>query len=73
MVRHGRLIFITTDMPLLRLGMKPPGKHCGSHHASERQQRGLDLRHVAALKQVIGLKDVVRLQAVLGDGLDEIG
>lgn len=43
-----------------------------THHASECEQRRLDLCHVAVLKQVVGLKDVVRLQAVLCDGFDEV-
>ena len=51
--------------------MKPSGIHSGSHHASERQQCGLDLRHVAALKQIVGLKYIMRLQAVHGDGFGE--
>lgn len=53
--------------------VKPPRKHPRSHHARECQQRGLDLGHVAALKQIVGLKYVMRLQAVEGDGLDEVG
>lgn len=43
-----------------------------AHHASQREQRGLDLGHVSVFKQVIGLKDVARLQAIGQDGFDEI-
>lgn len=41
-------------------------------HASQREQRGLDLGHVSVFKQVIGLEDVARLQAICQDGFDEI-
>lgn len=44
-----------------------------THHVGERQQRRLHLRHVAILKQVVGFKDVVGLQAVGNDGADEVG
>ena len=46
---------------------------CVSHHACQGQQCGLDLGHVATLKQVVGLKDVVGFQTVHGDGFDEVG
>lgn len=43
-----------------------------THHASEGEQRRLDLRHVAVLKQVVGFKVVVRLQAKVRGGFDEV-
>lgn len=43
-----------------------------THHAGEGQQCCLDLRHVAVLKQVIGLEDVMGFQAVGCDGFDEV-
>lgn len=43
-----------------------------AHHAGQREQRGLDLGHVSVFKEVIGLEDVARLQAVGQDGFDEI-
>lgn len=43
-----------------------------THHASKREERRLDLSHVAVLKQVVGLKDVVRLETIDRDGFDEV-
>lgn len=43
-----------------------------AHHAGQREQRGLDLGHVSVFKEVIGLEDVTRLQAIGQDGFDEI-
>lgn len=43
-----------------------------THHASEREERRLDLCHVAMLKQVVGFEDVMRLQAICPDGFDEV-
>lgn len=43
-----------------------------THHASEREQCCLDLRHVSVLKQVVGLEGVVRLQTVLCGGFAEV-
>lgn len=43
-----------------------------THHASEREERRLDLSHVAVLEQVVGLKDVVRFEAIDCDGFDEV-
>lgn len=43
-----------------------------THHACERKERGLDLSHVAVLKQVVGLKDIVRFETIGGDGFDEV-
>lgn len=45
---------------------------CKTHHAGECEQRCLDLRHVAVLKQVVGFEDVMRLQAIHCDGFDEV-
>lgn len=44
-----------------------------SHHASKCKQRCLDLRHVPILKQVVGFEDIMGLQAVRGDGFNEVG
>lgn len=49
------------------------GRIATTHHVSERQQGRLHLRHVAILKQVVGFKDVMGLQAVGDDGADEVG
>lgn len=46
--------------------------HACTHHAGQCQERGLHLRVVRVLEQVVGLEDVVGLHPVLGDGLDEI-
>ncbi len=43
-----------------------------THHAGQCEQRGLHLSHVPIFKQIIGLKDVIGLQAVGQDGFDEI-
>lgn len=43
-----------------------------THHASERKECRLDLSHVAALKQVVGLKDVVRFETVGCEGFDKV-
>lgn len=43
-----------------------------THHASKRKERGLDLRHVAILKQVVGLEDVVGFEAIGCEGFDEV-
>ena len=43
-----------------------------THHAGQCEQCGLDLSHVPIFKQVIGLKDVIGLQAIGQDGFDEI-
>ena len=43
-----------------------------THHASQCEQRRLHLRHVAGLKQVVGLEEVMRLQLVHSDGFDEV-
>ena len=42
-----------------------------THHASQGQKGGLHLRVVGVLEQVVGLKDIVGLHPVLGDGLDD--
>lgn len=46
--------------------------HCRPHHSSQSDECALDLSVVDILKQIVGLKDVVWLQAVLRDGTDEI-
>lgn len=43
-----------------------------THHVSEREERRLDLCHVAILKQVVGFEDVMRLEAICCDGFDEV-
>lgn len=43
-----------------------------SHHASQGEQCGLDLRHVPVLKQVISFKYVIWLHAICKNGLDEV-
>lgn len=43
-----------------------------THHASERKECRLDLSHVAALKQVVGLKDVMRFETVGCEGFDKV-
>lgn len=43
-----------------------------THHSSERKECRLDLSHVAALKQVVGLKDVVRFETVGCEGFDKV-
>lgn len=43
-----------------------------AHHAGQCEQCGLDLSHVSIFKQVIGLEDVIGLQAIGQDGFDEI-
>lgn len=42
------------------------------HHSSQSDERGLDLSVVDILKQIVGLEDVIRPQAVLCDSTDEI-
>lgn len=49
---------------------RPPFTH--THHAGQGQKGGLHLRVVGVLEQVVGLKDIVGLHPVLGDGLDEV-
>lgn len=44
-----------------------------SHHARQRQQRHLHLCQVPTLKEVVGFKEVHRVHAVAGHGLDEVG
>lgn len=46
--------------------------HHRPHHSSQSDECALDLSVVDILKQIVGLKDVVWLQAVLSDGTDEI-
>lgn len=43
-----------------------------THHAGEGEQSRLDLRHVAILKQIIGLEDIMGLQAVHCESFDEV-
>lgn len=43
-----------------------------AHHAGQCEQCGLDLSHVSIFEQVIGLEDVIGLQAIGQDGFDEI-
>lgn len=43
-----------------------------SHHSSQSDERALDLSVVDILKQIVGLKDVVWLQAVVCDCTDKI-
>lgn len=43
-----------------------------THHAGQGQEGGLHLGVVGVLEQVIGLKDVMGLHPILGDGLDEV-
>lgn len=53
--------------------MRPCWVFIETHHAGESEQRRLDLRHVAVLKQVVGFEDVMGLEAVRRDGFDEVG
>lgn len=43
-----------------------------SHHASQRDERTLNLCVVDVLEQIVGLEDVVWLQAILRDGTNKI-
>lgn len=43
-----------------------------SHHASQGEQCGLNLRHVSVLKQVVSFKYVIRLHAICKNGFDEV-
>lgn len=43
-----------------------------THHAGQCEQRCLHLGHVAVLKEVVGLKSVMGLQAVRSDGFGEV-
>lgn len=43
-----------------------------THHAGEGEQSRLDLRHVTILKQIIGLEDIMGLQAVHCESFDEV-
>lgn len=43
-----------------------------THHAGQGQQSGLDLSHVPIFKQVIGLKNVIGLEAIVQEGFDKI-
>lgn len=43
-----------------------------THHASKRKERRLDLSHVAVLKQVVGLKDIMRFETIGCEGFDEV-
>lgn len=49
-----------------------PLPHAHTHHAGQGQEGGLHLGMISVLKQVIGLKDVVGLHPIFGDGLDEV-
>lgn len=42
------------------------------HHSSQSDERALDLSVVDILKQIVGLEDVMWLQAVLCDGANKI-
>ena len=44
-----------------------------THHAREGQQGDLDLGHVPILIEIVGLKEVNRLQPVVDQCLDEVG
>lgn len=46
--------------------------HCSPHHSSQSDECALDLSVVDILKQIVGLKDVMWLQAVVCDGTDKI-
>lgn len=43
-----------------------------THHASESEQRRLDLRHVSVFKQVVGFEEIMRLQAEHCGGSAEV-
>lgn len=43
-----------------------------THHAGQSQESGLNLGMVGVLKQVVGLKDVMGLHPILGNGFNEI-
>lgn len=43
-----------------------------THHASKGKECRLDLSHVAVLKQVVGLKDVMRFETIGCEGFDEV-
>lgn len=43
-----------------------------AHHSSQSDEWTLDLSVVDVLKQIVGLEDVMRLQAVLCDGTDKV-
>lgn len=43
-----------------------------SHHSCQSDKCTLDLGVVDVLKQIVGFKDVVRLQAVLRDGTNKV-
>lgn len=42
------------------------------HHSNQSDERALDLSVVDILKQIVGLKDVMWLQAVLRDRTDKV-
>lgn len=43
-----------------------------TYHAGQSKKCGLDLSHVPVLKQIVGLKDVIRLHAISKNGFDEV-